>query len=333
MKKTVLTHRARLELTLAGQQPDRVPVALWRHFPVDDQDPGRLAASISDFQHRYDFDLIKVTPASSFCVKDWGVQDEWQGNPEGVREYTHQPIGSLEDWGRLPVLSPHKGRLGEQLRCLKLLTKKFSPHTPVLQTIFSPMSQAKNLIGKTNLLVAMRRDPAALHAGLEIITETTIAYIEAAIKTGIDGIFFAVQHAQYGLLSELEFVEFCKNYDLQVLKAAQSLWLNMIHIHGNDIMFDLASTYPADVLNWHDQETRPSLAQAQAAFPGVVCGGLRQWQTLVSGTPDQVMKEAEQAIQATAGRRFILGTGCVVPTTAPHSNLLAARQSVERIAP
>ena len=38
------THRTRLETCLSGVQPDRTPVALWRHFPVDDQTPAGLAA-------------------------------------------------------------------------------------------------------------------------------------------------------------------------------------------------------------------------------------------------------------------------------------------------
>ena len=45
---------------------DSPPVALWRHFPVDDQEAATLAAATLDFQRHYDFDLVKVTPASSF---------------------------------------------------------------------------------------------------------------------------------------------------------------------------------------------------------------------------------------------------------------------------
>ena len=51
---------------------DRPPVALWRHFPVDDQSPETLAAATLDFQHHYGFDLVKVTPASSFSIKGLG---------------------------------------------------------------------------------------------------------------------------------------------------------------------------------------------------------------------------------------------------------------------
>jgi uroporphyrinogen decarboxylase len=51
--------------------------------------------------------------------------------------------------------------------------------------------------------------------------------------------------------------------------------------------------------------------------------------TLVYGNPAEVRTEAADAIQQTNGKRFILGTGCVVPIIASHGNLLAARKSVE----
>jgi uroporphyrinogen decarboxylase len=324
-------HRARLEACLAGETPDRPPIALWRHFPVDDQSPDGLAAATANFQNSYDFDLIKVTPTSSFCIKDWGVEDRWAGNPEGTREYTRRVIQRPEDWARLSLLDPTAGKLGEQITCLRLITKEFSPRVPVIQTIFSPMAQAKNLAGAERLLIDLRRSPEALHAGLKRITEVTLRFLDEAIRTGIDGVFYAIQYGQYSLLSEAEFDEFCAPYDRQVLEAAQSLWLRMLHLHGSDIMFAKASSYPVNLLNWHDRETAPSLEQAQQQFAGAVCGGLRQWDTMVLGTPGQVRAEAEDAIRQTGGKRFLLGTGCVLPTTAPYGNIRAAREAVDRM--
>jgi uroporphyrinogen decarboxylase len=49
----------------------------------------------------------------------------------------------------------------------------------------------------------------------------------------------------------------------------------------------------------------------------------------VLGNPEMVAMQAHQAIQETQGRRFVLGTGCVLPTIAPHGNIMAARLSVE----
>lgn len=323
--------RNRLQKCLSGVKPDRPPVALWRHFPVDDQTPDGLAAATAAFQRKYDFDFIKVTPASSFAVRDWGSNDVWRGNPEGTREFTDFAIQHPEDWSKLKPLDPLKGHLGAQLECLNLLTKEFSPHVPIIQTIFSPLSQAKNLVGKENLLFHLRANPELAHAGLQTITRTTIDFIQACAKTGVDGIFFAVQHANYGLMSMTEFGEFGRKYDLQVLDSAKDFWLNLGHIHGERIMFESVKDYPVHILNWHDRHTPPSLAAALDQYDGVVCGGLRQWETMVLGDPAEVRREALEAIEQTDGTRFILGTGCVVPITAPGGNIAAARQIVENL--
>lgn len=327
-----MNHRERLEAVLAGQKPDRVPVALWRHFPVDDQSPGNLAGATVDFQRTYDFDLVKVTPASSFCIKDWGIQDEWRGASEGTREYTVRVVQHPEDWERLPVLDPFKGYLGAQLECLRLITHELGPDVPVIQTIFNPLAQAKNLVGGGELLVHLRKYPQALQSGLNTIAESTIRFIEASQSIGIAGIFYAVQHAQYSLLSLEEYRIFGRSYDERILEPAKAYWLKMLHLHGDEVMFDYCTDYPVDIINWHDRDTPPDLAEGQNRFHGIVCGGLQRERTMELGTPEQVTAEARQAIRATGGRRFILGTGCVTPITAPRANLLAARMVVEEFA-
>jgi len=323
-----MTKRERLEATIHGEPADRPPVALWRHFPGDDQDPAELAASTVAFQRQYDFDFIKVTPASSFCVRDWGVEDRWLGNEEGTRDYVHHPVRTPEHWYALPRLEPEQGALDAQLRCLELIRDAVGDEVPFIQTIFNPLTQAKNLVGKENLLAHLRQDPVAVRTGLETITATTVRFIKAARQRGIAGIFLAVQHASYDLMCDREYEEFGVRFDRRLLEAAEGLWLNVLHLHGNRVMFDLLTGYPVQVVNWHDRETPPTLQEGQAQVRGAVLGGLRQWETMLRGTPDDVRREAQEALQQTGGRRFILGTGCVTPITAPWANLRAAREAV-----
>jgi uroporphyrinogen decarboxylase len=262
-------------------------------------------------------------------LKDWGVNDEWRGATEGTRDYTVRVIYHPDDWTRLPVLDPHQGYLAGQLESLRLISSELGPAVPVIQTIFNPLTQAKNLIGKDKLIVHLRQYPDQVHEALKVITESTRRFIEAITEMGIDGIFYAVQHAQFGLLSEEEYLAFGKTYDMQVLDSASGFWFKVLHLHGENIMFDQFADYPAAVVNWHDQDTKPSLTEGLDRYPGIVCGGLRREKTLVLGTPDDVIREAGDALRATKGNRFILGTGCVVPITAPYGNILAARRSVE----
>ena len=325
---STMTKRERLEATIGGEPTDRPPVALWRHFPVDDQDPADLAASTVAFQRQYDFDFVKVSPASSFCLRDWGAEDSWSGTQEGTRDYVHHPVRSPKDWQALPPLEPEEGALGAQLRCLALIQEALGDEVPVIQTIFNPLSQAKNLAGGQSLLAQLRENPVEVRAGLEVITATTVRFIEAARRRGIAGIFLAVQHASSELLSEQEYTEFGVPFDRRLLEAAEGLWLNVLHLHGNRVMFDLLASYPVQVINWHDRETPPTLSEGQARFAGAVLGGLRRWETMVRGTPQEVSREAMDALQQTGGRRFVLGTGCVTPITAPWGNLRAARAAV-----
>lgn len=320
--------RERLRAALNGDKVDRPPVALWRHFPVDDQRPEDLAAATLEFQNLYDWDFVKVTPASSFCLRDWGADDEWRGDPEGTRDYVRRVIARPEDWAALKPLDPLAGHLGAQLRALDLIRDGLGGRTPFIQTIFSPLSQARNLVGADKLPVHARQHPADLKAALAVITETALRFLDAAKRADVDGIFYAVQLATPRVFSEAEYGEFGEPYDRQILEAASDLWLNVLHLHGDDVMFDLAAKYPAQVINWHDRETPPGLAEGQKKFSGAVCGGIRQWATMVLGAPDQVRAEARRAIKETGGRRFILGTGCVTPITAPRTNLRAARDSV-----
>ena len=325
----MLSHRERLQACLSNDSAlDRPPVALWRHFPADDQSPDSLASATLAYQTQFDFDLVKVTPASSYCLLDWGVVDKWEGDPEGTRRYIKRVVTKPEDWTKLPVLTPDAPHLAAQLECLRILRSKLGPETPLLQTIFNPIAQAKNLVGGDTLLVHLKQYPDAVKKGLDTIAESTRLFIEAALDTGIDGIFYAIQHAQSHLLTSNEYMTFSKPHDLYLLAGVKDLWCNMIHLHGVNLLFEQVADLPVQILNWHDRETVWSLGDGKNNFNGAVCGGLKR-ETVVLGNRNEIIVECEEAFRQTQRRRFILGTGCVVPITAPYGNIMTVRKSVE----
>ena len=231
------THRERLQACLRGEIVDRPPVGLWRHFPVDDQGPEALAAAHLAFQSLYDFDLVKVTPSSSYSVADWGVVDTWEGNTEGTRTYTRRVVHEPRDWATLEILDPNAPHLAGQLQCLRIIRKALGPDTPVLVTVFNPLAQAKHLAGDVALLEHLRTNSETVRKGLRIITQSTQLYISAVKEAGADGIFYAVQHAQAQVMSRTDFEEFSRADDLQLLDSAEDMWCNVLHIHGEGVHF------------------------------------------------------------------------------------------------
>lgn len=314
-------HREIIEKTLSGENTDGLPVAFWKHFPVDDQYPETLAKSTLEFQNIFDFDFLKITPSSSFCLKDWGAKDIWQGNVEGTRDYLGPVIKKPQDWLKLKSLNPLDGFLGKQIECIKLVITNSDKHTPIIQTVFNPLSQAKNLAGRNNLFYHMRKYPEHLHHGLSVIKESTARVIEACSTLGVDGVFYAVQHASYDLLTETEFKEFVRKYDEELFPLFDMFWFNVLHIHGSNIMFHLVSDYPAQVFNWHDRETSPYLKNGLEFCNKTVCGGLSRINTMVLGCEDTIRFEIIEALDQTKGKNFIVGTGCVLPLNAPWGNI------------
>lgn len=326
-----MNKRERLTKTIAGEPTDRVPVALWRHWPGDDQRAADLARSVVEFQKAFDWDIVKVTPASSYMIADYGVQDVWEGNLEGTRTYTKRAVTRSLDWTELRPLDPARGSLGRQIECLNLIGDALKDDdAPILATIFSPLAQAKNISGKDLLIRHLRTHPDRVHTGLNALTETTLRFIDLLKRTPVSGIFYAVQHASYDVMSEDEYRTFGLPYDRKILEAVPNKWwMNMLHLHGDSPMFRLFSQLPLQAINWHDQETEPDLPTGKSLFNGVVCGGLSRWQHVHHGTPSSIREQARTALTQTNARRFMLSTGCVTMITSPLSNIRAVREAVE----
>ena len=325
-----MDHWTRIEAAIAGQAADRVPVALWRHFPVEDQDPGRLAALTLEWQRQWDFDLVKFMPSGTYSVEDWGAQSVYQPAFNGARSISVPGVKRAEDWRRLARLDPRIGVLGAQNEALARAAKELRGEVPILQTVFSPLTTARKLAGEA-LLAHLRSDPEAVEAGLRVITDTTIGFALEAVKNGAHGLFFATQLATTDVLTVPEYQRFGVRFDLEVLREIKSsARVSMLHLHGENLMFDQLASYPVEMINWHDRLTAPSLKNALNKFRGIVVGGVEERELIVTGGEPAVRAQVRDAIAQTGGRRLMVGPGCVVAIAAPEHNIRAVIEEARK---
>jgi uroporphyrinogen decarboxylase len=318
----VTSKRDLLLATIARQPTDRTPVALWRHWPVEDQSAEALARATLEWQRRFDFDFIKVTPSQTFVAEDLGLAGVYDGNPEGDLVKGPPPVRTLEQWEALRPQPADTGALGRQIRCLQLIAAG-AGDTPFIQTIFNPLTVAACLAGP-QATIWRRRHPEAFRRGFAAVTETWAAFVAAVMGTGAAGIFLSTADASYRAMSEEEYRQWGLPSDLAVAEAAGAGWLNVLHVHGEELMFDLVAGYPFQVINWHDRRAGPSLREGAARFPGAVAGGIAQWDTLLAGAPAQVAAEVRDGIAQTGGRGYIAAAGCVTPIPVAELNIRAA---------
>jgi uroporphyrinogen decarboxylase len=319
-----MDHWQRVEAAIAGAEVDRVPVALWRHFPVDDQDPRKLVEHTLAWQRRWDFDLVKFMPSGTYGVEDWGAVSAYGGQANGARAVVRPAVTRTQDWLALADLDVREGVYGRQNEALRGAAQALRGSVPILQTVFSPLTTARKLATE-RLFADVRRAPDAVHRALRLITDVTVRFALDALAAGAHGVFLATQLASDRLLTRDEYAEFGVRYDLELLAAlAGRARLSMLHVHGEDIMFDLVADYPVAMVNWHDRVTAPTLREAAARFPGLLVGGLNENGALCAGEDSAIAAEIGDAIRQTGGRRLMIGPGCVVPVAVADASIAAA---------
>jgi uroporphyrinogen decarboxylase len=323
-----VTKRERVYAAIDGKPVDRPPVALWRHFPQDDQRAEGLAQAHVAFQRAFDWDFLKITPASGYYGDDWGLRAGYKPNRDGTRHYTDRPIKKETDWPKLKRIDVTTGAYSRELKALRLVRKAL-PDDVILATIFSPLTIARTLAGETALLRYLRDSIDEMHEGLDIITEVTTQFASECLAAGADGLFFATQCASTAYMTIEEYEEFARPYDLRVLDAARSGEIVLLHVHGERIMFEQLTDYPVQIINWHDRKTPPTLKEARAQFSGTLAGGVDAMDTIGKGTAVQITAEAKDAIAQAGKNKFILSAGCVIPIDAPEANIRAVKQAVE----
>jgi uroporphyrinogen decarboxylase len=324
-----MTRRERVKAALAGRPVDRPPVGFWRHWPGDDQNEDSLVEVTLDYQRRYDLDFIKLPVSSTYTVADWGVTHEYRGSIMGDRTYLDRAVNKVEDWDRIRLLDVSKGTYGWHLAALRRIIQRKDKDTPLIVTMFNPLSVLLYLAGDETGLVHLRRYPERVVPALQAVTETCALFAREAVNAGADGIFLSAKQASYEVMSDQEYQRFGRPGDLALLKAAAAGWFNVLHLHGQHPMFSPLAGYPVQALNWHDRTAIPSLSEAAKIYHGALMGGVEQYQVLHFKTAEEVNAQVQDAIRQMDGRHLIVTPGCTYPVSVPHANLMAMRNAVE----
>jgi uroporphyrinogen decarboxylase len=324
--------RERVDAALRGQPVDQVPISCWGHDYLREWSAEGLASAMLDNYRRYDWDYMKANPRASYHIEDWGAKLKPSGDPNKGPIWIRPAVATASDWRTLRPLEPDHGVLGEQLEALRLIRDGLAGEAYFIQTIFSPLSIAKYLVGNDSAPVkaAMSDNPDALRAALDVITETFITYSLASLEAGASGIFFATTGwATQDTLSEEEYRRWGREYDLGVVEAVKDRApFNVLHNCGAGIYFDLLADYPVHAISWAATlPGNPSLADGLARTQKAVMGGISEKTTLPDGAPEGVASEVRQALMETNGLRLLLAPGCSIPPRTPAANLAAAAQA------
>ncbi len=339
----------RIKAVMERKIPDRVPWALWGHFPAckwlngyswekttrDGEESAKAHIALLR-ELDYNMDLLKVTPYYRFMAMQWGSKFEFINNEEeaSTKEVV---VKKTKDWEKLWVLDPKK-ELREYVRCNEILARDLR-RLPFIYTIPSPIIQAMNGISTPEqVLKDIKENPDALKGGLEVITETTIDFAKACIDAGANGVFLGIGGGGriWKDLDKKQLETYALGYDKKVLDAVKAP-IKLMHIcstpAGNPekLMEEgWFKKYPITAINWASHSWIP-IKRGKEIYGDefCICGGLDHEQVLRMGTPKQIEAAVKKSIDECAeGGGFMLGPGCTVFQDMPWENYNAVGRAV-----
>jgi uroporphyrinogen decarboxylase len=329
-----MNKRERVRAALAGKPVDRPPISFWRHFFEKETSAAGLAEAMLGFQRAYDWDFMKVNPRACYHAEPWGCRFHFSGQPHIDPKLIEAAIKTPDDWRQIKPLSPTTGAFGEQLAALRLIKEGLHGELPFVETIFTPLSVAGRLVGSDDVMREhLGHYPERVHQALDAITVTFEGFAKACLDVGVDGLFYATTGwATYDRLTDAEYEEFGRPYDVRVLKAVEGAPFNILHVCRSHNMLWKLMDYPAHAVNWATADpTNPQIGEVWRRTHRPVIGGVDHLGTLRLGTPEAVSAELRSAVGQTR-EGLIIGPGCSISPQTPQANLRAARATVDLLA-
>jgi uroporphyrinogen decarboxylase len=318
-------------MALAMKVADRPPVGAWGHTYREEWSPSDLAAVTVERARRFGWDFVKFQPRASCFAEAFGSVYKPAGHRLKGPMLVSTAVPDLESWRKAELVNPKA--LDDQVESIGLVARELGHGVPVIQTVFSPLTVAGYLVGKSKSRVVreLRKNPELVRPALDRIADALVDFSKRSVEAGAAGVFYAISgYASRDAMSEALYRKLVLPYDVRVLQSLpREAWFNAVHLCGSNLNFGLARDLPAQVISWsvHNQGN-PSLAEGKTISGKPVMGGLGQRASLIHGPPAEVEAEARRAVSETGGRGLLVAPGCSVPPRARDANLAAMVSAV-----
>jgi uroporphyrinogen decarboxylase len=191
-----------------------------------------------------------------------------------------------------------------------------------------PFAVAGWLLGISDLMIALKKEPDKIGRLLDTLTTTIIRWLRAQLDglSAPEGIL--VLDDLVGMLSPRLFEQYARPHMTRIFRAFDGL----IKIYHNDTpcphLLKPMSDLGFDVFNFSHTI---DMAEARTAMPDIaLMGNVPPLDVMVRGTPEQVTAWAQACIDQTGGRGLILSAGGGVSPGTPPEMIDALVKAVHR---
>ena len=327
----------RVVAAIKMEKPDRVPVTplvISRALRVlgytTDQclyNPDKMAEAKVAASEKFDDDSV-------VAGTDLFVEAECMGSK--VTVYEHTPVVTeyflkdRKDIDKLKVPDPASdGRMPFVCKEIELIKQKIGDTRVVVPVTGGPVTQASQLYGPEQLLIAMIEDPDWVHRLLRICTDASLAYWNALIKAGAHAIVLLEPFSANTILSPDQYEEFTAPYCKEIFENSWSqgvVGINHICADTSMIWDKMAGVGALGLQLDHVID----IGEAKKTVGHKICisGNVHPVDYMAFSTPEKVYWKSREVIEKAAhGSGFVLGSGCDLNPNTPEENIFAMVQA------
>lgn len=248
---------------------------------------------------------------------------------EGKGPLLPEPVKQYSDIGKLHIPDVDE-TLGYVFDALALTKKTLAGRVPLIGfagapwTLLCYMVQGKGSKTFDEAKAFCFTQPETAHRLLQMLTDTTIAYLKGQAKAGADVV--QVFDSWGGLLSPKDFEEFSLQYIRQIIEALKDDCLTIIFAKGAWFALEAMSATGADGLGV-DWCIQPNLARSFAGKNITLQGNFDPARLL--GPVSSIKKSVHEMIDAFGTQRYIANLGHGILPNVPVDHARAFVEAVK----
>ena len=273
------------------------PAAFFLHFDPKFHQGQPAIDKHMDFFHQTDMDFVKVQYEHTFP------------HVTGIER--------PEDWAKMPLYT--EDFFETPLAVVDGLVQAAKAEALVLVTLYSPFMCAGHAAGDDVITQHLLEDPEKVKPGLEIVTESLMAFVRGCIDRGVDGFYMSSQGGEAGRFEDTTiFEQYIKPTDLVPMQEIDAACeFNILHICDYHMGYDSLDPfldYPGDVVNAALQVGDETISGQEVVdlFGRPFMGGVDRHGAIAKGDRAALVAEVE-GLLASAPERYMLGADCTIP--------------------
>jgi [methyl-Co(III) methanol-specific corrinoid protein]:coenzyme M methyltransferase len=333
-----MNSRERFLMSLAGQAPDRPPVAhvaalttvelqeaTGCFMPAVHHDPEQQVRLLAANHDVLGFDAVSFIinyfgePAALGAAMDWG-------DTTRLPTFRSHPWQHAQD-ALIPDDLLDRPPISSYLQTLRIARRNCGDRMAVLGKVMGPLSMTQAMCGVERVMMALIEEPKLIAHFLNVCNQILIRCANAQFELGIDALAIGEGGAGANMLSPQMYQEQLLPFHQQLIRQIDGP--TVMHICG-DVTPRLAMFKQTDMTCFNfDRAIDPELIVREAAGAFRVMGNISTTD-LLHGEASEIQRQVIENLEAGVD---IISPGCAISPKCPNRNLQILAEAVTRHSP